>query len=89
MKVFENLLKSHESNSKRNLQNIRNNILRITQKLGNCKSAEIENDIREIRNQMQILVALIGENTDFNIKTLQVYLLLLYLSITNCFFFRM
>lgn len=78
LKTMEQLLKSHESNSKRNLQSIKSSMSRFAQKLGSCKremSGEIETNVREIKSQLQILFTLMEGSNDFNVKTVQVSLL--------------
>lgn len=76
LKSIEQLLQSHESNSKRNLQSIKSSVSRFAQKLGSCKremSAEIERNVREIKNQLQILFTFMAGNNDINnVKTVQV-----------------
>lgn len=71
---MEQLLKLHENNSKRNLLTIKNNISRLTQKLGNCKremSNGIESDVQHIKTQLQTLFSLI-EGDALKVETTQV-----------------
>lgn len=70
---MEQLLKSHESNSKRNLQSIKGSLSRFTQKLESCKRemfGEIGINIRDIKSQLQTLFAL--KETNGDIKAEQV-----------------
>lgn len=74
---MEQLLKTHENNSKRNLLTIKNNMSRLTQKFGSCKRemfVEIESDVQEIKAQLQTLFSLMEGNTgnEFNVKSTQV-----------------
>lgn len=88
LKIMEQLIKSHESNSKRNLQSIKSSMSRFAQKLGSCKHemfGEVETNISEIKSQLQMLLAFMEGSNDFNIK-IQVNLksIILYYLIMVC-----
>lgn len=76
---MEQLLKSHENNSKRNLQSMKNNISRLAQKLGTCRPemlGNVDDNMQEIRSQLQMLLSIMEngavKGNEFNLKSTQV-----------------